>query len=218
VVAARVLKGTLLRGHTPPFLMELPGYKWPSLRTVVLRVVERAIVFVRFAGTMILAVSILLWAALYYPHDRDAVDQRQSYLGRFGRLIEPVFRPLGWDWRIGSAVIASFPAREIVVATLGVVFNANGEADPNAQDDPLRLRAQLRAATWEDTGKPLFGVPVALSILVFYALCAQCTATLAAIRRETNSWRWPAFTFAYMTTLAYLAALATYQVGTWLGG
>jgi len=260
VAVARVLKGTLLRGQTPPFLMELPGYKWPSLRTVALRVVERAIVFVRFAGTMILAVSILMWAALYYPHDREAVEgpwrepiaelkarlealeagsperaeaaaqgaqlerevaaayQRQSYLGRFGRLIEPVFRPLGWDWRIGSAVIASFPAREIVVATLGVVFNAGGEADPDARVDALRLRTQLQAATWEGTGEPLFSVPVALSILVFYALCAQCTATLAAIRRETNSWRWPAFTFAYMTALAYLAALATYQVGTWMGG
>jgi ferrous iron transport protein B len=218
VVAARVLKGTVLRGQTPPFLMELPSYKWPSLRTVAMRVVERAIVFVRFAGTMILAVSILLWAAMYYPHDREAAYPRQSYLARFGRLIEPVFRPLGWDWRIGSAVIASFPAREIVVATLGVVFNAGGEADTKAQDDAPRLSAHLRAATWEDSGKPLFGVPVALSILVFYALCAQCTATLAAIRRETNSWRWPAFAFAYMTSLAYLAALVTYQVGTWLGG
>ena len=218
VAVARVLKGSLLRGQTPPFLMELPGYKWPSLRTVVLRVVERAIVFVRFAGTMILAVSILLWAAMYYPHDREAAYQRQSYLGRFGRLIEPVFQPLGWDWRIGSAVIASFPAREIVVATLGVVFHAGGEADPDARVDALRLSTQLQAATWEGTGEPLFTVPVALSILVFYALCAQCTATLAAIRRETNTWRWPAFTFAYMTALAYLAALATYQVGTWLGG
>jgi ferrous iron transport protein B len=155
---------------------------------------------------------------MYYPHDREAAYPRQSYLARFGRLIEPVFRPLGWDWRIGSAVIASFPAREIVVATLGVVFNAGGEADTKAQDDAPRLSAHLRAATWEDSGKPLFGVPVALSILVFYALCAQCTATLAAIRRETNSWRWPAFAFAYMTSLAYLAALVTYQVGTWLGG
>ena len=258
VVAARVLKKTLLRGETPPFLMELPSYKWPSLRTVALRMAERAYLFVRFAGMMILAVSILVWAALYYPHDRQQVEapfrapierlharldamepgsaehkeaaaqladleretagayQRQSYLGRVGRRIEPVFRPLGWDWRIGSAVIASFPAREIVVATLGVIFNVGRNIDLQTSEDAIRLSATLRAATWEGTAEPLFSVPVALSLLVFYALCAQCAATLAVIRRETNSWRWPAFTFAYMTALAYTGALITYQVGMWM--
>jgi ferrous iron transport protein B len=114
---------------------------------------------------------------------------------------------LGWDWRIGCAVIASFPAREIVISTLGVVYRLGAEEDESS------LRETLRSATWPGTDRPVFNTPVALSIMVFFALCAQCAATLAVIRRETNSWRWPAFTFAYMTTLAYLGALATYQIG-----
>ncbi|MBY0397779.1 MAG: ferrous iron transporter B, partial [Thermoleophilia bacterium] len=168
--AALLLKRTLLRGETPPFVMELPSYKWPSPRVVLHRMVERAGSFLQRAGTLILAVSILMWAALYYPRlpadqaalilaeraavetrlasaERDAAaaleaelaaidgrlegaQKRQSFLGRAGRLIEPAVRPLGWDWRIGSAVLASFPAREVVVASLGVIFDvadAEGE-------------------------------------------------------------------------------------------
>ncbi len=260
VAVARVLKRTILRGEAPPFLMELPTYKWPSPRTVFFRVMERGYAFLHFAGTVILAVSILVWAALYYPHRAETVEapfraqkerlqgqlaalpddhpqraevlgqwadlqreiagayQRQSILGRFGRLVEPVFRPLGWDWRIGSAVIASFPAREIVVATLGVIFNLGDEIDPRAPEDATQLNARLHAATWEGSPRPLFTVPVALSIMVFFALCAQCAGTLAVIRQETNSWRWPLVTFAYMTTLAYAGAWVTYRVGTWLAG
>ena len=143
--------------------------------------------------------------------------QRDSILGRAGRFIEPVVKPLGWDWRIGCAVLASFPAREVVVATLGVIFNA-GEAD---------RRFEFRQYRAEKNGfKPPLGrtatgrcspCPRPCRVLVFFALCAQCAATLAVIRRETNSWRWPAFTFGYMTTLAYFGALVTYQLGTWLG-
>jgi ferrous iron transport protein B len=126
--------------------------------------------------------------------------------------------PLGWDWRISCEVIASFPAREVVVATLGVVFNLGEDVDSASVEGPSRFRAKLAKATWEGSDRKVFNVPVALSIMVFFALCAQCAATLAVIRRETNSWRWPAFTFAYMTTLAYVGALVTYQVGMWIGG
>lgn len=261
VIAALVLKKTILRGQTPPFLMELPSYKWPSPRTVLYRVVQRAWVFVRCAGTLILAVSIIVWAALYYPHDAEVVEapfqprqqhlqaqlaklgqddpgweeasdelaqldreivgayQRQSLLGRLGRCVEPVVKPLGWDWRIGCAVIASLPAREIVVATMGVIYNLGEDVDLKSADAVTQFHARLYQATWDDTDPPrkVFNVPVALSIMVFFALCAQCAATLAVIKRETNSWRWPAFTFAYMTTLAYLGALITYQVGMWIG-
>lgn len=257
VAAVLVFKRTLLRGQSPPFVMELPSYKVPSLRTVVYRVVERAWVFVYTAGTVILAVSIVIWAALYYPHDAQTVEapfqaekerltqqlaarapdspqqaaaagqlrrieaeiaaayQRQSLLGRLGQWIEPVFRPLGWDWRIGSAVIASFPARETVIATLGVIFQSGHEAEPqpNPEETLTQLQASLARARWNGTDRPLFNVPVALSMMVFFALCAQCAATLAVIRRETFSWRWPVFTFTYMTTLAYLGAMLTYQIG-----
>lgn len=254
VVVALVLKRTLLPGETPAFVMELPSYKIPDLKVVLHRMVERGWEFVRRAGTLIFAVSILVWAAGYFPHNtgqvegpfaarqaelaeqldaarqaqpvdenrvaeieaaQQAIDQeiagayiRDSYLGRMGRWIEPIVKPLGWDWRIGCAAIASFPAREVVVGTLGVIYNLG-------QDDGSdSLRDTLRAARWDGTDRPVFTYPVALSIMVFFALCAQCVSTLVVIRRETNSWRWPVFCFVYMTLLAYVAAFITYQVGS----
>lgn len=260
IVAALVLKKTLLRGKRSLFLMELPTFRRPSARTVFHRVWERGWMFIRCAGTMILAVSILVWAALYYPHNSEEVEgpyrarqqelqaslaalgpdntegeeiaaelsqmdreiigeyQRQSFLGSLGRAIEPVVKPLGWDWKIGCAVLASFPAREVVIATLGVIYNVGDDVESGGEEGATQLQAKLRNATRDDTGERLFNVPVALSVMVFFALCAQCAATLAVIKRETNSWRWPAFTFVYMTTLAYLGALITYQVGVWMGG
>jgi len=221
VVAALVFKRTILRGRTPPFMMELPSYKWPSPRTVFFRVADRGWVFLRCAGTLILAVSILVWAALYFPHNSQVTHQQQqrdSFLGQAGQVIEPVVKPLGWDWRIGCAVLASLPAREIVVATLGVMYHVDDERGADGESGNAQLSKKLRGVTWDDTGRPVFTIPTALSIMVFFALCAQCAATLAVIRRETNSWRWPAFTFAYMTVLAYVGALVTYQVGTWIGG
>ncbi len=260
VAVALVLKRTLLRGATPPFVMELPPYKIPGLRIVMHRMLDRGWAFVRRAGTLIVAVAVVVWAMLYYPHDPVAIQealvahqsalereaesgrlsdarlsaveeqlaayrdvatreklalgeaQRQSLLGMAGRAIEPAVRPLGWDWRIGSAVIASFPAREVVLGTLGVIYNL-GQVEIDGEAGQTQLQTQLRNATWDGTDEPVFNVPVALSLMVFFALCAQCAATLAVIKRETNSWRWPMFTFAYMTTLAYLGALATYQIG-----
>mgnify|MGYP002084125476 CR=1 FL=1 len=254
-LVALVLKRTLLRGPTPPFVMELPSYKWPSPSLVLYRMADRGWSFVRRAGTLILAVSIVVWAASYYPHNaaevsdtlaprRDALEsqlaalpadspdrgaledtildaehdiaaayQRDSYLGRMGRAIEPAVRPLGWDWRIGCAVIASFPAREVVMGALGVIYNLGSDLDVGEQSDQDRLSARMMAARWDDTGEPVYNIPVAMSIMVFFALCAQCASTLVIIRRESGSWRWPAFTFVYMTTLAYLGALATYQIG-----
>ena len=137
---------------------------------------------------------------------------RQSFLGQGGRWIEPVVRPLGWDWKIGTAVLASFPAREVVIAVLGIVYDLGGEEDEESSD----LIEKLRAARHED-GSPVFTIPVALSIMVFFALCAQCAATLAVIRRETNSWRWPVFVLVYMTIFAYGGAFLTYQIGSLFG-
>jgi ferrous iron transport protein B len=254
-LVALILKRTLLRGPTPPFVMELPSYKWPSPSLVLYRMAERGWSFVRRAGTLILAVSIVVWAASYYPHNsaevsdtlvprRETIEsqlaalpaaatervaleekivdtehdiaaayQRDSYLGRMGRAIEPAVRPLGWDWRIGCAVIASFPAREVVMGALGVIYNLGSDLDIGEQSDQDRLSARMMAARWDDTGEPVYNIPVAMSIMVFFALCAQCASTLVIIRRESGSWRWPAFTFVYMTALAYLGALATYQIG-----
>jgi ferrous iron transport protein B len=149
--------------------------------------------------------------------------KRGSVLGRMGRAIEPAVRPLGWDWRLGMAALASFPAREVVVGTLGVIYD-QGDVDagevsesPDVADTPL-ARAMV-AATWDDEpSRKVFTVPTALSLMVFFALCCQCVSTLAVIRRETRSWRWPLFTFAYMTALAYVGALIVYQAGALLGG
>jgi ferrous iron transport protein B len=194
--------------------MELPSYKLPGLNIVLYRMLERGWAFVRRAGTLIFAVTILVWAAAYYPRDKAAANPseqlRHSFLGQAGQFVEPAVRPLGWDWKIGCAAIASFPAREVVIATLGVIYNLGEDEDEESET----LRETLRAATWEGTDEKVFNVPVALSIMVFFALCAQCSSTLAVIKRETNSWRWPAFTFAYMTVLAYVAALLTYQIGS----
>ncbi|HEX3727850.1 MAG TPA: ferrous iron transport protein B [Pirellulales bacterium] len=254
-VVALVLKKTLLRGPTPPFVMELPSYKWPSALIVLYRMLDRGWSFVRRAGTLILAVSVIVWAASYYPHsaavvaddleprretleaqlsaldpqsaERESLEQqiveldnqiaaafqRDSYLGRLGHAIEPAVRPLGWDWRIGCAALASFPAREVVMGALGVIYNLGNDLDIGEHADQDRLATRMHAARWDDTGEPVYNIPVALSIMVFFALCAQCASTLVVIRRETNSWRWPAFTFFYMTALAYVGALVTYQIG-----
>jgi len=259
VAMARLLKRTVLRGETPSFVMELPDYRLPSIRVVISRVWEQSWAFVRSAGTLILAVTVLIWAAAYFPHpeelesqvrlgfaDREAalasqlesadevgraeIDGRreqlrreidhqvagaymqQSWLGRTGRLIAPLVRPLGWDWRIGCAVIASFPAREVVIGSMGVIYNLGEGQDESS----VSLQQKLRRATWPENGRPVFTIPVALSIMVFYSLCAQCAATLFVIRRETASRWWPLFTFAYMTSLAYLGAWATHAVGTWI--
>ena len=151
----------------------------------------------------------VLLAAAYREESSELLEG--SLLGRIGHAIEPVVRPLGWDWKIGVGAVASFPAREVIIATLGTIYSLGGEVD--AEDDSLI--GAIRAAKWPD-GRPVYTVPVALSVMVFFALCAQCVSTLLVIKRETNSWRWPIFSFTYMTALAYIGALLTYQIGSHL--
>ena len=236
---AWLLKRTMLSGEPVPFLMELPPFKIPAWRVVLFRMYDRSLAFLRRAGSIILATTILVWALSYYPHpephpepqsDPNHADTRgqtaaseaatiedaaagqrlrNSYLGRAGRAIEPFVTPLGWDWKIGMATLASFPAREVIIAALGTIYNLGADQS----EDSVELRDALRAETWPD-GRPIFTPLVAVSIMVFFALCCQCGATLATIKRETDSWGYPAFTFVYMTGLAYLAALAVYQIGS----
>jgi ferrous iron transport protein B len=268
---AWVLKRTLLRGETPVFVMEMPLYKVPSLRTVLQRMSDAGIMFVRRAGTIILASMILVWSLLYFPFtapDGSSYDQRiaelnenikderkelkaledgpgsdeahektealekkiallekesnslrrdwqgQSWLGRAGKYLEPAVRPLGWDWRVGMAALASFPAREVFVGTMGIIYS-QGEGKSDDAEYREGVGDALRGQNWDDdASRKVFSVPVALSVMVFFALCCQCASTLAVIRRETNSWLWPIFTFIYMTTLAYLGALVVYQVSS----
>ncbi len=229
IPVAGLLRRTAFAGPSLPFLIELPTYKRPRLRAVWQRMYQAGRGFVVQAGTLILAVNLIVWALAYFPRDTRVAERiamqaagagwdearhaaelegaylRDSYLGRVGRWIEPAIRPIGWDWRIGMAVIASFPAREVVIGTLGTIFNLGGDEDEASP----RLRDALAAARWPESGAPVFTLPVALSVMVFFALCAQCTSTLVIIGRELRSWFWPAASFVGMTTIAYAAALAT---------
>lgn len=244
---AWLLKKYVFPGQVAPFVMELPSYKLPSPRVVFHRVWERGQAFLSRAGSLIFCTAVLVWAVGYFPGDHSELHEltrqieatsseatvssdnlenlqaqqrllsgqliERSFLGQAGHWIEPIVKPLGWDWKIGMGVIASFPAREVIIATLGTIYALGGDVD--AEDEGLQ--AAIARSRWPD-GTPVVTLPVALSIMVFFALCAQCAATLMVIKRETNSWRWPLFTFTYMTLLAYVAALVTYQVGRlWLG-
>jgi ferrous iron transport protein B len=233
---AFALKRTMLRGEPVPFLLELPPFKVPAWRVVLFRMYDRSWAFLRRAGTIILATTILVWALSFYPNQQRVSQEfqarratasegeleqlntaeagarlRESYLGQAGRAIEPFVRPLGWDWKIGMATLASFPAREVIIAALGTIYNLGNEQDEGSVD----LRAAMQAERWPD-GRPVYTPVVALSIMVFFALCCQCGATLATIKRETGSWGYAAFTFTYMTSLAYLGALAVHQIGSHL--
>ncbi len=227
-----VLNKGIFKGKRLPFMMELPKYQWPRWKDVLLTVFSRAKVFLVTAGTIIFAMTVIIWALLYFPRadtqryaaeyvatgsvaegpDFDHfVEMRQredSYLGRFGRTIEPVFRPAGFDWRLTTAILAAFPAREVVVPAMGILFGTGGDVDEGTPS----LQKSLNAATWPD-GRPLMTPWTAVSMMVFFALCCQCMATLAAIKRETNSWKWAAFAFGYMTVLAYLLSVGVYQMG-----
>ncbi|GGG92303.1 ferrous iron transport protein B [Silvibacterium dinghuense] len=187
---ARLLKSSILKTSTAPFILELPQYRLPTLRSLGLRVFDRGKVFLKQAGTIILTVTLILWVLSHLPMHSDLPD---SIIGRVGHLIEPIIRPLGFNWKIGIGLLSSVVAREVIVGTLGTLYGAEGAALQTALHHDLTLGG-------------------ALALVVFFAFAMQCTSTLAIVKRETNSWKWPALQFAYMSALAYLAALATNQI------
>ena len=316
VFVSFILKKTIFKTERGTFLMEMPSYKVPTAKSVLIRVFNRAKHFVIRAGTVIMAITIIIWALSYYPHQDEntlsavrnaeinqtvalsemnldkefysltdtfseaqtaevlsietaytgvtsevqissiadslislypgyteiialyqsheltkltasnALDNlsneiagtqiRNSYLGKAGKTIEPFFEPLGWDWKITVSVLASFPAREVIIAVLGTIYNLGSDVD----EESTSLIDQMRQATWEDgekAGMKVFSVPVAISIMVFFALCCQCGATLVTIKQETKHWGYPIGVFVYMTTLAYLGSFAAYQILTSVG-
>jgi ferrous iron transport protein B len=250
LIMALVFKRSILPGESRPLVLELPSYKLPNLRTALLTSLDRAKIFIKRAGTIILAVSILLWFLASFPRSEppaaalalqaeaqelSAVGQSeraeelveeatqlsaqsrlaQSFAGRAGRAIEPVLRPLGFDWQIGIGVLSSFAAREVIVSTLAVVYGV-GESATN--EDPSPLYDSLRSAVRSD-GTPVFTTATSVSLLIFYVLAMQCLSTQAVTRRETNSWKWPAFQLLYMTILAYSVTFLVYQLlRTWTLG
>ncbi|MCA9408984.1 MAG: ferrous iron transport protein B [Candidatus Omnitrophica bacterium] len=208
-----IFKKTLLKGQKPTFILELPPYRLPSFKSVILQMWERSRLFLKRAGTIILTLSIVLWALMSFPR-QDNVEPaealRQSYAGKIGQTIEPVIKPLGYDWRIGIGLVGSFAAREVFVSTMNIVFNLDEEAEETT------LRQAFKQAHWPD-GRPLFTPLVCISLMIFYVFALQCISTVAIVLRETNSWRWTLFQLLYMTVLAYVAALAVYQIGKILG-
>ena len=261
VVVAWILKHTILKSPPPPLVLELPPYRTPNFFNVLQTIYARSLMFVRRAGTVILAISILLWALVTFPRldgvskvedgnqsavattasapdergttakrdetvqpaagasnvaeavDGDEGEQiRQSYAGRLGHFIEPLIAPLGFDWKMGIGLIASFAARETLVSTLSIVYNVG--ADATEESDTLI--GAVRNARRED-GTPAWTPLVAVSMMVFFVLACQCMSTIAIVRRETNSWRWPLFMVSYMLVLAYVASFVTFQGGRLLG-
>jgi len=210
----------VLKTPTQPFVIELPRYRIPAAKDVLWRMGLGGWEFLQRAGSIILAISILIWALLYFPH-RDgspgdpaaqAAQVEQSYLGQAGRAIAPVFAPAGFDWRISIGVLASFPAREVLVSTLGIIYGLG--SDTPGESEPLT--SALRQAKWPDgprAGQPVFTVATALAIMVFFAFCMQCAATLAIITREVGL-RYAVLSFFFMTSLAWVSAVAVYQIAS----
>ena len=192
----------------------MPPYRLPKLSNVAIKLYGRAMVFLKRAGTIIFSVTLLIWLLASFPtpnEEKNVIEPSisQSYLGQMSRTVAPLFTPLGWDWKITAAVIASFPAREVVIAALATIYAvdlaSDGEATP--------LSEKIRNAR-HDNGTKIYTIPMVLGLLVFYALCLQCISTVAVIRKETDSWRWPIISWIYMTSLGYGGAFLVYQVGS----
>ena len=221
LAVAAVVKRTLLPGDGLPFTMELPTYRWPTFRVWFSQVWNGAWAFLRRAGTIILAASIVLWFLLTFPRSEAPAELdssaaaayalEHSAAGRLGHAIEPLIAPLGFDWKIGVGLISSLAAREVVVATLAQIY-ATGA------DDAVSLRSSMRADTHAETGEPVYTPATVAALLVFFVFALQCMSTLAIMRRETNSWRWPAFAFGYLLVLAYSASFATHRIVDTLAG
>jgi ferrous iron transport protein B len=216
---AWLFKRTLFKGEPPMMIMELPPYRLPSLKDVGLHMVQRACIFLKRAGTVILGISIVLWFLTAYPKAPAGAtpteQTAQSYAGKAGHALEPVIRPLGFDWEIGIGLISSFAAREVFVSSTGVVFNA-GTTDEPSEENTTKLRAALLKARWPD-GRALFTPLVCLTLMIFYVFALQCMSTVAVVRRETNTWRWPLFLLLYQTGTAWLVCFVVYQTGRALG-
>ena len=195
LATARVLKSSILKASSAPFILELPQYRVPTLRSLGLRLLDRGKVFLGQAGTIILGVTFALWILAHAPLHHGAFPELgRSIIGRLGHWIEPVIRPLGFNWKIGIGLLSSLIAREVIVGTLGTLYGS----------DPATQSLGLQQALHHD-----LSLGGAMALVVFFAFAMQCFSTLAIVRRETNSWRWPVLQFAYMSVLAYVAAFAT---------
>jgi ferrous iron transport protein B len=198
LVTAKMLHTSVLKASPAPFILELPQYRWPTVRSLALRLYDRGMLFTKKVGTIILSVSFLVWVLSVLPvHGGQLSELTSSIIGHVGHWIEPAIRPLGFNWKIGIGLLGSIMAREVIVGTLGTLYGV----------DPATHSLALQTALRHDL--TLAG---ALALVVFYAFAMQCMSTLAVVKRETNSWKYPLLQFVYMTAFAYVAALATFQI------
>ncbi len=212
---AWLFRKTLLKGEANVFLMELPPYRLPQWRSVAMQMLEKTGQFIRKAGTVILAMSVVLWMLATYPKAPDlsqTAQVEQSYAGRAGKLIEPLIKPLGFDWRIGISIVSSFAAREVFVSSMATIYAAGSE-----DGSDVTLQNKMKTMVDPATGKRLFTPLLGIAIMVYYVLAMQCISTIAVVRRETNGWKWPLFQLAYMSALAWIMTFIVYQGGKALG-
>ena len=203
VATARVLKSSILKSTSAPFTVEMPTYRIPTWQSLALRLVDRSKIFLRRAGTVIMATTLILWVlASLPPKDGSAPLIEHSVAGTIGRTIEPLVEPLGFNWKIGIGLITSLAAREVIVGTLGTIYSMEADEGSLALQEALRSDLTL---------------PGAVALLVFFAFAMQCMSTVAVVYRETAGWKWPLLQFAYMTTLAYVSAFLVFRLLSWAG-
>ncbi len=204
VLTARLLKSTILRSGRSAFVLEMPPYRWPTAQSIGLRLLDRAKVFLQRAGTVILAIAILLWVLANLPLNNGQPPQiADSIAGTIGHFVEPVIKPLGFNWKIGIGLITSLAAREVIVGTLGTIYGIEGKSSDVGLQQALQSDLTLGGA---------------VALLVFFAFAMQCMSTSAVVRRETGSWKWPAIQFGYMTFMAYVCAFLANRLVTALWG
>lgn len=233
VPTAFILTRFVLKVRPQPFILELPRYQMPKPRDVLWRMWQNATEFISRAGTVIFAITIIIWALCYFPRDAQLAEKirkaepaltenqlqahiqaamiEQSWMGRFGKAVQPVFDPCGFDWKITVGVLASFPAREVIVSTLGVTYSIG----KGAEGDSAHLRSAMQEAKWSEgprKNQPIFSLAAVLALMVFFALCSQCGPTIATLAQETGGWKWAAISFFYMTLLAWVMAVGVYQL------
>jgi ferrous iron transport protein B len=228
LLVAAVMHRRLPQTQPLPFILELPQYRFPSLKNIFLTVWHKCIAFIWEAGRVILMISIALWFLVSYgpdapraeieskyeqlstlegqnPSELEAQKQAEllevSYAGYLGKAIEPIIRPLGFDWKIGIGLIASFAAREVFVGTMAALYAATDQ-----EEDPITLKERMRQEIFQDSGKPVYSLATGLALIIFYAFAMQCMSTLAITKRETGSWKWPGIMLAYLTVMAWVGA------------
>jgi ferrous iron transport protein B len=204
IMVARLLKSTVLQSRGSSFVLEMPPYRWPTWQSLSLRLLDRAKVFLRRAGTVILLVAVVLWVLAHLPLQHGKTPPLEhSLAGMVGRAIEPAIKPLGFNWKIGIGLITSLAAREVIVGTLGTIYGIEGDEQSKG----------LQAAVHQD-----LSAAGAVALLIFFAFAMQCFSTLAVVKRETGGWKWPVFQFSYMLALAYCGSWLAFHITNYFLG